>query len=483
MTPDIGKLLSGVLDLVLGAIAEPGPAPEPEAPPAKPDYRSIVKLIHADELGGLAAFPKYQDYGGVRLDEYQREHARIDQLKQDHRDAIVTLAKSIELDRDELASYEDFTVTVAPFFWRKLRRIALPPPKYDQTVVSVSAGEIVDGQLVAPAGWLKRKVTVTYKCPMRVRHREELETLERKISEFSASENRAIDEIATSRFAHPVLFISHRWEGTERPDPAGHQLEKLRALKDCFIIYDYTSFPQKPMSESEAGDLEIVLNDMGELIRNVVVMDHPDYARRGWCIYEYIAGCFEGSVVCDEIRDPRFVALRDWTASNAPISRNLFRDGAEALMANRQAQNIFSAVNEILPSFKSAEFSLETDRAKVKGLLKTLLKRKLPAKGAFIQYFGEASRSAWTNEELEDAFEHKLPWKELDVIPVSPIRLKVAPSISEAVSRRYRIEKDKPLIHVLSEIGNPFAELVALFRKKEEDPAVWDAIRAKRKGQ
>ena len=117
---------------------------------------------------------------------------------------------------------------------------------------------------------------------MRVRHREELETLERKISEFSASENRAIDEIATSRFAHPVLFISHRWEGTERPDPAGHQLEKLRALKDCFIIYDYTSFPQKPMSESEAGDLEeekIVLNDMGELIRNVVVMDHPDYTR------------------------------------------------------------------------------------------------------------------------------------------------------------------------------------------------------------
>ena len=87
-------------------------------------------------------------------------------------------------------------------------------------------------------------------------------------------------------------------------------------------------------------------------------------------------------------------------------------------MANRQAQNIFSAVNEILPSFKSAEFSLEMDRAKVKGLLKTLLKRKLPAKGAFIQYFGEASRSAWTNEELENAFEHKLPWKELDVIPV-----------------------------------------------------------------
>ena len=69
------------------------------------------------------------------------------------------------------------------------------------------------------------------------------------------------------------------------------------------------------------------------------------------------------------------------------------------------------------------------------------------------------------------------------MIPVSPIRLKVAPSISEAVSRRYRIEKDKPLIHVLSEIGNPFAELVALFRRKEEYPAVWNAIRAKRKGR
>ena len=63
---------------------------------------------------------------------------------------------------------------------------------------------------------------------------------------------------------------------------------------------------------------------MGELIRNVVVMDHPDYTKRGWCIYEYIAGCFEGSVVCDEIRDPRFVALRDWTASKRPFLETCF---------------------------------------------------------------------------------------------------------------------------------------------------------------
>jgi hypothetical protein len=480
MTPDFGKLLSGVFDLVLGAITEPGPASETEAAPAKRDYRSIVKLIHADELGGLAALPRCQDFGGIRLDEYEREHARIDQLKRDHRDAIAVLGKAIALDRDDLTSYERLPVAVSPFFWRKLRKIALPPPKYEQTAISASAGEIVDGQLVARAGWLKRKITVEYKCPMRVRHREELESLERKISEFSASENQAIDEIATSRFAHPVLFISHRWEATEHPDPAGRQLERLRALKDCFIIYDYTSFPQKPMSELEACDLDIVLDDMGALIRNVVVMDHPNYVTRGWCIYEYIAGCFEGSIVCDEIGDPRFVALRDWTASKAPISQNLYRDGAEALMSNHQAQNIFSAVNEILPSFKASEFSVEQDRAKVKRLLKTLLKRKLPAKGEFIQYFGEASRSAWTDEELEDAFEHQLQWKEMDVISVSPIRLKVAPSISEAVNRRYKIEKDKPLIHIISEMGNPLA---ALFREKKEDPAVWDAIRARRTGK
>ena len=480
MASELGKLVSGVFNLLLGAGSQPAPAPETEAAPAKRDFRSVVKLIHADELSGLTAFPRYQDFQGIQLDQYERGHGRIEKLKHDHRDAIATLGKLIELDRGDLTAYEHLSVAVAPSFWRKVRKIALQPPKYEQTVAGADEGEVIDGHLVVRAGWLTRKVTVRYQCPTRVRHREELDALQGKVSRFSASENQAIDEIASSRFAHPVLFISHRWEATGHPDPVGSQLHKLQALKDCFIIYDYTSFPQQPMSEPEANDLKMVLKDMGELIRNVVVLDHPDYATRGWCIYEYIAACFEGSVICDEIGDPKFAALRDWVATREPIPQRLFHDGAESMVANCKEEAILSIVNEILPSFKAAEFTVDQDREIVQHLLTALLKNKLPPKRYLNPELGESSSSPWTDEELKDAFDKTLQWERLSTMDAGRSRVKVAASLQETVSRRYQVEIEESYGSTIMGMGSPLSQFFGRGRHRNADVAVWDAIRARR---
>jgi hypothetical protein len=56
-----------------------------------------------------------------------------------------------------------------------------------------------------------------------------------------------LSEIDASRFEEPILFVSRRWEATDHPDPHGRQLEKLRELRSCYVIYDYCSFPQDPL--------------------------------------------------------------------------------------------------------------------------------------------------------------------------------------------------------------------------------------------
>jgi hypothetical protein len=472
MNFDLSKIFSGIIGGLFDSITDApdkGAAQSPDA--AGPDFKSAIKLIHADALRELPAFPRYQEFDGVRYDEYVREHDRLRELRRIHSDAIAAVRKSVELDSETPVSYHSFHVEVAPSIWTTVRKIALPPPEHEQTTATASEGEIRDGNLLVKAGWFKKKVRVSYACPTRIRHREELASLRRKISDLSPLQQQALNETTASRFGQPVLFISHRWESQEHPDPENLQLAKLRRLQNCFIIYDYSSFPQKPLSQSDAEDLELILKNMGEIIRNVVILDHPGYVRRGWCLYEYIASCLGGSTVCDEIQDPRFVSLRNWTATRAPASPNPWRDGGEALMSNHKQVSLLSAVNEILPSYKEAEFTVHEDRPLVRGLLTSLLKKKLPPKRSYQPetFIYESSSSLWSDEELQNAFEDRLTWPELGTIPMDPFRVEVPASISEAVKQRYKVTTVEPAGHAILEMGSPIAELRKALRKQRED--------------
>src|ERR1700730_9641426 len=124
---DLSKILSGIIGGLFDSITDaPDKGAAQSADAAGPDFKSAIKLIHADALRELPAFPRYQEFDGVRYDEYVREHARLRELKRIHSDAIAAVRKSVELDSETPVSYHSFDVEVAPSIWTTVRKIALP---------------------------------------------------------------------------------------------------------------------------------------------------------------------------------------------------------------------------------------------------------------------------------------------------------------------------------------------------------------------
>jgi hypothetical protein len=239
------------------------------------------------------------------------------------------------------------------------------------------------------------------------------------------------------------------------PDPHAEQLAKLKQLKNCFMIYDYTSFPQIFHERDDRHDLNLVLNYMNNLVSNVVILGSPDYLQRGWCIYEYLASSFTGSLVCDEVQDPTFVELRDWVHTYAPIppTRFLFRDSKESMQQNYINDAILTAVNRILPLFKDAAFSVQHDRSSVSQLLRLVLKERLPSKKEHQPYLNEWKTVEWTEQELDDAFERTLTWDAGERGRIARFKMRVPDSIETAARRRFRLDLPKSPLQLWSEGG------------------------------
>jgi hypothetical protein len=245
-----------------------------------------------------------------------------------------------------------------------------------------------------------------------------------------------------SRYLQPLLFISHRWDAKDHPDPEGRQLTKLQLLEDCFLIYDYTSFPQNTTSpEDEAALLEILLG-MNALISKVLVLAAPDFLERGWCIYEYIVASMRASVVCDELNDPNFVRLRNLSATNPPVSLKISGHSIESGIQNAKNDRMLETVNAILPLFDQAKFTVERDREIVRDLLVSELVRLLPGKMEYIPYAGEWKTISWTKEELQEAFSSELKWESPQQFKYfKPIELTVPSTVAEAVRKGYRLDR------------------------------------------
>jgi hypothetical protein len=237
----------------------------------------------------------------------------------------------------------------------------------------------------------------------------------------------------------PVLFVSHRWESSTHPDPDGRQLEKLKALKDCYVVYDYTSFPQDSATPEAQTALHQVLDAMNGFIDNVLVVSAPDYMSRGWCLYEYISGSLMHRIVCDEINDPTLVRLRNFVATDPspPGIGSTFREAR-----NAKQELVLEAVNAILPLFGDAAFTVQTDRAIVQNLLIRRLRDTLPRKNEYVQYVGEWKTIEWTEEELAAAFKSELKWEALQYDPTIPIFTPAVPNtVAGAVAAGFGIER------------------------------------------
>ncbi|MER8595980.1 hypothetical protein NKH33_31355, partial [Mesorhizobium sp. M1182] len=207
--------------------------------------------------------------------------------------------------------------------------------------------------------------------------------------------------------------------------------------------------------------------NMHHLLRNVVILAAPDYVDRGWCVYEYFVACLTRSIVCDEVQDTRFVALRNWVATRARPAANVYHDGDEALSANFISQAVLGAANELASLLPSANFSLEKDRSTVKRLLLKSLELALPRKRDHDPYVGESTHSSWTEKELEAAFDAKLPIPSLKTTLTDPFTVVVPSTLGEASIKQYSIEIEAPLSYRIFELtGGPHHKLLQFLSSK-----------------
>lgn len=373
----------------------------------------LVKLVHARDLARWDRFLAYEEHAGKTL----AQHSTEVKAREDLRSKIGRLAEArLVVDHaGQPKAYLTETVrTPWPICLPAWRSVPLSSPTYPETTFDADLGRIEEGRLVLPLFTRPRSVEVRYLAtdPARVVAAEALLTQASEIDLEMLRTYLAIPE------PDPVLFVSHRWMSSTHPDPDGRQLEKLKALKACYLIYDYASFPQDKVKPQAQGALSQVLDAMNSFIDNVLVISDPDYMNRGWCLYEYITGSLTHRIVCDEINDPTLVRLRNLVASDPspPGIGSTYREAQ-----NAKSYLVLKAVNDILPVFGRGRFTVPADRAIVQKLLIQRLRSTLPRKQEYIPYVGEWKTVEWTEADLGKAFESELKWEALQHDPTIPI--------------------------------------------------------------
>ena len=105
--------------------------------------------------------------------------------------------------------------------------------------------------------------------------------------------------IPESSFVNRAHFaVSHRWQSTDHPDPAGSTLCRLKTILrnvegvelDDGVFIDYCCLPQGRHDEKAMARRLIATTSMDQLYKNVHVIFLPsgDYFLRSWCWHEYI---------------------------------------------------------------------------------------------------------------------------------------------------------------------------------------------------
>lgn len=401
-----------------------------------------VKIIHANDLKTWTRFPEYRDHDGPTLGEYRTLQKAAEAVKRALQDLVRAKDKLVELEVERPLEYARHEISLPRSFWPGQIDIPLPLPDYQASTISCDAGEMFGQVLRIHRSWRKRSVTARYACPSRILNADKIAKLKDTLSSADEETHSRLVEAETSLYLQPVLFISHRWEGTDHPDPDGRQLFKLQALEDCFLIYDYTSFPQDTTSPEDEAVLLEILSGMNAMIEKVLVLAAPDFLERGWCIYEYTVASMRASIVCDELNDPDFVLLRNLAATRPPGHLGISGGGLESEIQNAKNQRTLETVNTILPLFNRSKFTVERDREIVRNLLVEELVQMLPGKKEYMQYVGEWKTIAWTEEELREAFNNELKWEELQYFDsFKPFEPKVPSTVVEAAINGYRLDQ------------------------------------------
>jgi len=425
-----------------------------------------VKLVHSEDLHEWDRFPRCQEFEGITYGQYRTGAYELERRRRTVANLVNAIRELDKIDTDQIVEYQSEVIEVPRrALLRRSVRVPLPEAPRPGASVETSAGSIEEGSVEVCRRWRRQWVQLTYRDASRRVNAERIEELKHRLEAMSDQQRRTIEEVTTSRYAHPVLFVSHRWENEAHPDPTGSQLRKLRRLKDCFIIYDYTSFPQLPRSDQEDADFKQILGSMDDFVRRVIVLEGPDYLTRGWCVYEYIVASLRSSTVCDEVQDGRFVGLRDWASTVPPVTLS-FRDSFESQQQNFINERILAAVDDLLQIYGEARFKNDYDRDVVTALLIDHLKETLPSIKES-QQGGEWKTTFWSDDKLAPIFsgEGKRPRLEAG-IGIRPFDTAVPSTLQVAVNCRYEIKRPDLLA-----LLNPWDSLYRLSSAASETDA------------
>jgi len=129
-----------------------------------------------------------------------------------------------------------------------------------------------------------------------------------------------------------IIFVSHRWDGSNHPDPSGMQLKCLKSLaawltrighRDIAFWYDYCSLPQSPFTPDEEKELRTSLASIPQLLERYAFFRCPggrtlhSHLARGWCMLETALGG-QALIPAD---DSVGAMLRNWLFSTPPMHR------------------------------------------------------------------------------------------------------------------------------------------------------------------
>ncbi|MGH3900784.1 MAG: hypothetical protein ACRDTA_21580 [Pseudonocardiaceae bacterium] len=129
-----------------------------------------------------------------------------------------------ELDSDDVVTYHTEWLTVPRSLLRRRVRIPLGREPLPGTWITGDVGQVTPGVLEVDARWLTKGIGVRFDGPSRVVHADEIRDLRARLGSMTDDERRTVEEVEHSRFAHPVLFVSHRWETMDHPDREGARL-------------------------------------------------------------------------------------------------------------------------------------------------------------------------------------------------------------------------------------------------------------------
>jgi hypothetical protein len=151
----------------------------------------------------------------------------------------------------------------------------------------------------------------------------------------------------------PCVFVSHRWQSAEHPDPSGARLgqilERFDAIPrasdtvppEAYLWIDFCCLPQRVSGPLPAAELERLRDGLARLAEvvkscDLLVLDSPDYVGRAWCYAELFVWLTKVAEVgfTDNLKDSRIF--------RSPLSNHLFTGHHDRSDAHHFDQSVVS---------------------------------------------------------------------------------------------------------------------------------------------